>query len=89
MPISDRDMRKLVESIRDAADELEREIINLEESIEEKDQEITELEESNSAFESENEELKEKVKELEEALAESYLTSETEEEDGNDEVSEG
>ena len=90
MPIKDRDMKNLLESIRDAADELEREIVNLEETIEEKDGEISELEESNSAFESENEDLKARVEELEEALAEAYLTSEPEdEEDGDDKISEG
>lgn len=69
MAIKDRDAR-------DALETLNNEFENLEESIREKDEEITILETKNEELGSRVEELELQVKDLEEALAEAYLTEE-------------
>lgn len=75
--INDKDMAKLVESIRDAADELQREIENLEANIEEKDEYIHELEEGVQGLNIEIADQASQIQELEDALAEAHLTGES------------
>lgn len=70
MAIKDRD-------IRDALETLDTEIENLEAQIKEKDEEIAKLENKVEELETQREFQDERIKELEEALAEAYLTSET------------
>lgn len=69
MAIKDRDTR-------DALETLNNEFENLEESNREKDEQITDLEVENGRLISRVEELELQVKDLEEALAEAYLTEE-------------
>lgn len=71
MGIKDRDALNAFET-------LTTEFENLEATIADNDLTIVDLEEQNEKLQCEVEDLKEKIKELEEALAEAYLTSESE-----------
>ncbi len=69
MGIKDRD-------VRDALETLDTEFENLEAVIKDKDNEIDELTKENTGLKEQVEEYENRIKELEEALAEAYLTSE-------------
>lgn len=73
MGIKDRD-------VRDALVTLEDEFENLEAQIKEKDEDILKLEERIEELEAGVNGLNDRIKDLEEALAEAYLTSESENE---------
>lgn len=69
MGIKDRD-------VRDALETLDTEFENLEAVIKDKDNEIDDLTKENTGLKEQVEEYENRIKELEEALAEAYLTSE-------------
>lgn len=75
MVIKDRDAKNAIETLQD-------EFENLEECLKDKDSELLDLQEENDGLKAQVEILMKQIEELEEALAEAYLTSET-----NNEVS--
>lgn len=76
MAIGDRDLRKLVEGLRDAADEFTSEIENLEDQVTKLEAENKELTDKCDGLIDQVKVYEDRIKELEEALAEAYLTSE-------------
>lgn len=74
--IKDRDVRKALEQLVDAADVLKIEYANKEAEAETLSEELSKLDDEVGELKEEIESLKQKIEELEEALAEAYLTDE-------------
>lgn len=78
--IKDRQIREMLEKVMSNLSDLESEIENLENMLEERDDEVKDLQEEVSSLKNDIEEYEGRISELEDALAEAYLTSETDNE---------